>query len=59
MKEHGETDCSKWALTCFLCASITKVVKRVLKNGAHELIDYEGVPLAQLRNGLYLKKYYA
>ena len=35
------------------------IVKRVLKNGAYELIDYEGVPLAQPRNGLYLKKYYA
>ena len=35
------------------------IVKRVLRNGAYELIDYEGVPLAQPRNGLYLKKYYA
>ena len=35
------------------------IVKRVLKNGAYELIDYEGLPLAQPRNGLYLKKYYA
>ena len=35
------------------------IVKRVLKNGAYELVDYEGVPLAQPRNGLYLKKYYA
>ena len=35
------------------------IVKRVLKNGAYELIDYEGLPLAQPRNGLYLKKYYS
>ena len=35
------------------------IVKCVLKNRAYELIDYEGVPLAQPRNGLYLKKYYA
>ena len=35
------------------------IVKRVLQNGAYELIDYEGYPLAQPRNGLYLKKYYA
>ena len=35
------------------------IVKHVLKNGAYELIYYEGVPLAQPRNGLYLKKYYA
>jgi len=35
------------------------IVKRELKNGAYELIDYEGVPLAQPRNGLYLKRYYA
>ena len=34
------------------------IVKRVLKNAAYELIDYEGIPLAQPRNGLYLKKYY-
>ena len=35
------------------CASV------VLQNGAYELIDYEGYPLAQPRIGLYLKKYYA
>ena len=32
------------------------IVKRVLQNGAYELIDYEDYPLAQPRNGLYLKK---
>eukprot|EP00253_Pinus_taeda_P020275 PITA_20275 len=35
------------------------IVKKVLDKGAYELIDYEGNSLAQPRNGLYLKKYYA
>ena len=35
------------------------IIKHILKNGAYELIDYEGLPLEQPRNGLYLKKYYA
>eukprot|EP00253_Pinus_taeda_P003229 PITA_03229 len=35
------------------------IVKRVLQEGAYELIDYEGNPLDRPRNGLYLKKYYA
>ena len=35
------------------------VVKRVLENGAYELVDYEGIALEEPRNGLYLKKYYA
>ena len=35
------------------------IVKRVLAKGAYELIDYDGIPLAQPRNGLYLKRYYA
>ena len=35
------------------------IIKHVLQNGAYQLIDYEGYPLAQPRNGLYLKKYYA
>jgi len=33
------------------------IVKCVLKKGAYELIDFEGNKLAELRNGLYLKKY--
>ena len=32
------------------------VVKRVLEKGAYELVDYEGMALAEPRNGLYLKK---
>ena len=35
------------------------VVKNVLKKGAYELVDYEGMAMAEPRNGLYLKKYYA
>ena len=35
------------------------VVKRVLEKGAYELVDYEGTTLAEPRNGLYLKMYYA
>jgi hypothetical protein len=35
------------------------ILKRVLEKGAYELVDYEGIPLSEPRNGLYLKKYYA
>eukprot|EP00253_Pinus_taeda_P014973 PITA_14973 len=35
------------------------VVKRVLGKGAYELIDFEGNKLAEPRNGLYLKKFFA
>eukprot|EP00253_Pinus_taeda_P004995 PITA_04995 len=35
------------------------IVKRVLAKGAYELVDYDGIPLSQPRNGLYLKRYYA
>ena len=35
------------------------VVKHVLEKGSYELVDYEGIALAEPRNGLYLKKYYA
>ena len=35
------------------------VVKCVLEKGAYELVDYEGTALAEPRNELYLKKYYA
>ena len=34
-------------------------VKIVLAKGANEFVDYDGVSLAQPRNGLYLKRYYA
>ena len=35
------------------------MVKRVLEKGAYELMYYKGMALAETRNGLYLKKYYA
>jgi hypothetical protein len=35
------------------------IVKRVLEKGAYELVDYDGIPLSEPQNGLYLKKYYA
>jgi hypothetical protein len=31
------------------------IVKRVLQRGAYELVDFEGIPLNEPRNGLYLK----
>ena len=35
------------------------IVKIVLAKGAYDLVDCNGIPLAQPRNGLYLKFYYA
>ena len=35
------------------------IVKWVLAKGAYDLVDYDGIPLAQPRNALYLKRYYA
>ena len=35
------------------------IVRRVLETWAYELVDYDGIPLSEPRNGLYLKKYYA
>jgi hypothetical protein len=35
------------------------IVKRVLEKGDYELVDYDGVPLSEPGNGIYLKKYYA
>ena len=35
------------------------IVRWVLEKGAYELVDYDGIPLSEPRNGLYLKKYYA
>ena len=35
------------------------IVRRVLEKGAYELVDCDGIPLSEPRNGLYLKKYYA
>ena len=33
------------------------IVKWVLEKGACELVDYDGIPLSEPRNGLYLKYY--
>jgi hypothetical protein len=35
------------------------IVQRVLEKGTYELVDYDGIPLSEPRNGLYLKNYYA
>jgi hypothetical protein len=35
------------------------IVKQMLEKGAYELVDYDGIPLSEPINGLYLKKYYA
>eukprot|EP00253_Pinus_taeda_P006880 PITA_06880 len=35
------------------------IIKRFLTKGSYELIDFEGNKLAEPRNGLYLKKYFA
>jgi hypothetical protein len=35
------------------------IFRRVLEKGAYELVDYDGIPLSEPKNGLYLKKYYA
>ena len=35
------------------------IVKHFLEKGVYELVDYEGTALAEPRNGLYLKNYYA
>jgi hypothetical protein len=35
------------------------IVRRVLEKGVYELVDYNGIPLSEPMNGLYLKKYYA
>ena len=35
------------------------IISKVLEKGAYELVDYDGIPLGQPRNGLYLKRYYA
>jgi hypothetical protein len=35
------------------------IIRRVLEKGAYELVYYDGIPLSEPINGLYLKKYYA
>ena len=35
------------------------IISCVLEKGAYELVDYDGIPLGEPRNGIYLKIYYA
>ena len=35
------------------------IISKVLEKVAYELIDYDGIPFKQPRNGLYPKRYYA
>ena len=35
------------------------VISKVLEKGAYDLVDYDGIPLGQPCNRLYLKRYYA
>ena len=35
------------------------IVSHVLEKGAYELVDYDGIPLGEPHNELYLKRYYA
>ena len=35
------------------------IVSCVLEKGAYDLLDYDGIPLGDPRNGIYLKNYYA
>ena len=35
------------------------IVSHVLEKGAYESVDYDGIPLGEPRNGLYLKRYWA
>ena len=35
------------------------IVKKVLQKGSYELVNYDGNPLNEPRNGIYLKKLYA
>jgi hypothetical protein len=37
----------------------TFILKLVLKKGSYELVNYQGNPLDELHNGIYLKRYYA
>ena len=35
------------------------LISKFLEKGAYELMEYDGIPLGQPRNGLYLKRYYS
>ena len=35
------------------------IVSRILEKGAYELVDYDGIPLGEPQNVIYLKRYCA
>ena len=35
------------------------VMSCVYEKGTYDLMDYDGIPLGESRNGIYLKRYYA
>ena len=35
------------------------IISHVLEKGSYELVDYNGIPLGEPQNGLYLKIHYA
>ena len=35
------------------------IVRHFLEKGAYELVDYDGIPLGEPPNGLYIKRYYS
>jgi hypothetical protein len=35
------------------------IIKQVLEKGFYVLVNYDGIPLTEPWNGIYLKKYYA
>ena len=35
------------------------IISKFLEKGAYNIMDYDGIPSRQSRNGLYLKRYYA
>ena len=47
----------KWKFECMWYNPF--IISKVLEKGSYELVDYDGIPLGQPRNGLYLKRYYA
>jgi hypothetical protein len=42
-----------------ICGMDLYIIKCVLQKVSYEIIDYDGIPLSEPRNRLYVKKYYA
>lgn len=34
------------------------IVKHIIRKGAYKIVNYEGNPLGEPRNGIHLKRYY-